>query len=121
MEQHLSDYLHGVGTLEAVRSAEAFGALCDAVRGDAAGRLRWKLRRRLGLAPWDGSPGRDEYLYALAQLRADREEAMAALCPACRERAEDGRCRACGAPIPVENPGFDESRFEELKRDGDAL
>ena len=121
MQRLLSDYLHGVGTLEAVRTAEDFAALCRAVRADGALRLRWKLLRRLGLPPWTGTPGRDEYLCALAQLMADRDDALDALCPACRERVREGRCRICGGAIPTENPGFDEARFEELKHDGSAL
>ena len=121
MNTLLSNYLHGAGTLQAVRAAGDFEALCLAVREDRAGRLRWKLHRRLGLTPWTGAPGRDEYLYALAQFQADLEEAMENLCPACRERTDGARCRACGAAIPTENPDFDESRFEELKHDGSAL
>lgn len=121
MRTLLSDYLHGAGTLQAVRSAADFEALCSAVRDDRAGRLRWKLHRRLGLTPWTDTPGRDEYLYALAQFQADLEEAMANLCPACREQAAEERCRVCGAAIPTQNPDFDESRFEELKHDGSAL
>ena len=121
MRTVLSDYLHGTGTLTQVRTAADFAELCRAVRDDSAGRLRWHVLRRLGLTPWQGTPGRDEYLYALANLQADRDEALSALCPDCRAHIEDGRCRACGAPIPVENPAFDESRFEELKHDGSAI
>ena len=121
MHKLLAAYLHGEGTLDAVRSADDFERLCRAVRDDRAGRLRWKLHRRLALAPWTQPPGRDEYLYALAQLRADRLDALEALCPACREAAGAGCCRVCGAPIPTENPAFDEARFEELKHEGSAL
>ena len=121
MQQLLSDYLHGVGTLESVTGPEDFAALCSAVRGNAALRLRWKLDRRLGIPPWNGTPGRDECLLALAQLRADREEALDSLCPACRAQVGEGRCRSCGGALPTENPAFDEARFEELKHDGAAL
>ena len=121
MQQVLADYLHGSGTLASVRSAGDFSRLCAAARDDPAGRLRWKLARRLGTAPWTGTPGRDEYLYALANLSVDRDEALEALCPACRQAVGDGRCRACGASLPTVNPGFDETRYEELKHDGSAL
>ncbi len=120
MESLLADYLHGAGTLDPVVTGADFEALCRAVRANGALRLRWKLLRRLGIPPWTGRPGRDDCLLALAQLRADRDEALEALCPVCRERAE-GCCRICGAPIPTENPEFDESRFEELKQNGAAL
>ena len=121
MHSLLADYLHGEGTLDAVRSAGDFEQLCQAVRDDRAGRLRWRLNRLLGVVPWAGTPGRDEALYALAQLQSDRLDALEALCPACREAAGAGRCRVCGAAIPTENPAFDETRFEELKHEGSAL
>jgi hypothetical protein len=120
MRSVLYDYLHGQGDLGAVRSAADFDALCAAAAEDTAGRLRWKLDRVLGLAPWAGQPGRDEYLYALANLRLDRAERLDALCPACRANAEAVRCACCGGAMPTVNPGFDEGRYEELKHDGPA-
>ena len=121
MRSVLYDYLHGQGDLGAVRSAADFDALCAAAAEDAAGRLRWKLDRALGLVPWAGAPGRDDYLYALANLRLDRAERLDALCPACRADAEAVRCVCCGGAMPTVNPGFDEGRYEELKHDGTAL
>ena len=118
MRALLEAWLHGQGSLEAVKTAADFDALCEAVSQDAAGRLRWQLDRRLGLVPWEGRPGRDEYLYALANLRVDREEQLDALCPACRAEATARRCPCCGGAMPVTNPGFDEGRYEELKHDG---
>ena len=114
----LEAFLHGQGDLQGVKTAADFDALCAACEEDAAGRLRWKLTRRLGLVPWAGQPGRDEYLYVLANLRLDREEQLDALCPACRADAEARRCPCCGGVLPTVNPGFDESRYEELKHDG---
>ena len=121
MEKTLSDYLHGRGTLDACRTGQDFDALCRAVRADGAGRLRWRLERALGIPPWAQPPGRDDYLYALAQLCADREEALDALCPACRARAQEELCARCGKPLPIKNPAFDEARFEELKQNGTSL
>ncbi len=118
MKDLLYAYLHGQGGLEAVKTAEDFDALCAACAEDAAGRLRWRLTRRLGLVPWAGVPERDEYLYALANLRLDREAQLEALCPACRANAEAVRCPCCGGAMPTVNPGFDEGRYEELKHDG---
>lgn len=115
MRALLNDYLHGRGDLARVRTAADFDALCEAVSRDEAGRLRWRLSRCLGLAPWAGVPGRDEYLYALAQLRLDRDERLDALCPACRANTGAAKCACCGAPMPTVNPGFDENRYEELK------
>ena len=115
MRSLLEAWLHGQGSLEGVKTAADFDALCEAVSQDAAGRLRWRLTRRLGLVPWEGRPGRDEYLYALANLRLDREAELEALCPACRAEAETRRCPCCGGAMPIVNPGFDESRYEELK------
>lgn len=121
MRRTLQDYLHGSGTLERVKTAEDFAALCRAAAEDSAGRLRWRLNRRLGLPPWAGTPGRDEYLYALANLQADRDERMAAMCPSCAQAAEGARCLCCGAPLPTVNPAFDETRYEELKHEGSAI
>lgn len=116
MKNVLLDYLHGRGNLAQVKGAEDFDSFCQAVREDVPGRLRWQLYMRLGLVPWEGRPGRDELLYAAAQLRLDREAALDRLCPACRARAEG--CAVCGSSLPVENPVFDEQRYEELKRHG---
>ncbi len=116
MKNVLLEYLHGRGDLAQIKSAGDFDSFCQAVREDAAGRLRWQLYRRLGILPWKGTPGRDALLYAAAQLRLEREAALDALCPACRARAEG--CPACGGSLPVENPVFDEQRYEELKRHG---
>lgn len=116
MKNVLSDYLHGKGSLETCRTAQDFDALCRAVEEDRAGRLRWQIGRTLGILPWEGMPGRDNYLYALAQLRIDREEALHSLCPTCRMRAEENLCAHCGRPLPTSNPSFDEARYEELKK-----
>lgn len=121
MEKALSDYLHGRGTLDACRTGQDFEELCRAVAADRAGRLRWRLARALGIPPLAQPPGRDGYLYALAQLQLDREEALDALCPACRARAEEDLCVHCGKPLPIKNPAFDEARFEELKQNGTSL
>lgn len=121
MEELLRSYLHGKGTLDAVHTAQDFEALCHAAERDEAGRLRWKLCRALGLPPWTGTPGRDEYLYACVQIALDRAETLAHMCPVCRARALSERCAVCGTAMPVENPAFDEKRFEELKRNDPAL
>ncbi len=121
MKQLLYDYLHGTGTLEAVRTPEDFARFCAAVGEDAAGRLRWQIGRTLGLAPWTVPPGRDEYLYASAQLWQDRADALSHLCPACRAAAQRNVCQLCGAALPTENPAFDEARYEELKQYAPAL
>lgn len=61
-----------------------------------------------------------DYLWCALNLMLDDEEALAALCPACREEALEGRCPACGAPTggdaAGENAGFDLARFERLRR-----
>ena len=121
MEKALSQYLHGEGTLNACRTGQDFDDLCRAVASDRAGRLRWQTARALGIPLWEKFPGRDECLYALAQLRADREEARNRLCPACRARAEEDLCAHCGNPLPINNPAFDEARFEELKHHDTSL
>lgn len=121
METILSEYLHGRGTLDACRSGQDFDKLCQAVAADRAGRLRWQTARALGIPLWEKLPGRDDYLYALAQLRLDREEALDHLCPACRAKAEKDLCAHCGKPLPIKNPAFDEARFEELKHHDTSL
>ncbi len=115
MKELLHRYLHGAGTLAECQSEGDFEALCQAAAQDLPGRLRWKLLRRLNLPPFLGQPDRDALLYALAQLALDREEALQSLCPACRSRAQGELCAHCGSPLPTENPGFDEKRYEELK------
>lgn len=107
--------------MDACRTPEDFDALCRAVTADRAGRLRWQTARCLGIPLWEKTPGRDDYLYALAQLHADRQQALDSLCPACRVKAEETLCSCCGKPLPIKNPAFDEARFEELKRHDTSL
>jgi predicted amidophosphoribosyltransferase len=62
-----------------------------------------------------------DYLWCALNLALDREEELARLCPACRERAEEELCPVCGAPRGERavNEGFDWERYEELKGGGD--
>ena len=57
-------------------------------------------------------------LILAAQLLLDEQEKLEAMCPACREKAKRRLCPVCGEPVPEENAGFDEGRFEELKNAG---
>lgn len=61
-----------------------------------------------------------DYLWCALNLMLDREEAMARLCPPCREEAEEERCPACGMPTgeltAAQNASFDQERYEQLKR-----
>ena len=112
-------YLRGSGQLEQCRTGADFAALVEALEGEQAARLRWRVERALGLSPRQARRlRRGDYLYCLAQLELDRREALERLCPACRAQAETARCPHCGTPLPEYNPGFDEARYEELKRHG---
>lgn len=61
-----------------------------------------------------------DFLWCALNLMLDEEEELAQLCPACRSRAQEERCSACGAPLALTESGtnaaFDEMRFEALKR-----
>lgn len=119
MGRALQDYLQGAGDLTRCRTAAEFDALVAAAANEPAGRLRWRVQRALGLTPQQAAGlSRGDYLYCLAQLELDGQQALDDLCPACRERAGTDRCRCCGAPLPCKNPAFDEARYEELKRYG---
>lgn len=65
-----------------------------------------------------------DFLWCTLNLMLDDEEELAALCPACRERAVEERCAACGMPLAATegytNANFDEAHFLALKR-GDAV
>ncbi len=61
-----------------------------------------------------------DYLWCLANEVLDGEEQLARLCPACRSRALEEHCPVCGRPgekagESMENPCFDQARFEQLK------
>ncbi len=60
-----------------------------------------------------------DYLYCLMHEMLDREEALERLCPACRTRAEEARCSACGTPLADMagggNASFDMERFLRMK------
>ena len=66
--------------------------------------------------------GRD-YLWCLAHELLDREGELDGLCPACRARALEERCPACGREREqwgegMENAAFDWKRFEALRGGG---
>ena len=61
-----------------------------------------------------------DFLWCALNLMLDDEEELAGLCPACREKALEERCSACGIPLALAegcvNGGFDEAQFLRLKR-----
>lgn len=63
-----------------------------------------------------------DYLWCLLNMMLDEEEAMEALCPACRAEAQEGRCPACGNPVGErereDNPSFDWERYQKMKEGG---
>lgn len=101
-------------------SEEELERVKEELRGDAGGRLRWRVLRRFRALPTEGRSramkGRD-YLWCLANGLLDREEELERLCPACRERALEERCPACGQAREswAVNPAFDSARFEQLR------
>lgn len=61
-----------------------------------------------------------DYLWCLAHMVLDREEALERLCPVCRTQAEEELCPVCGRPAGRQddgeiNTGFDWKRYEQLK------
>ena len=60
-----------------------------------------------------------DYLWCALNLALDREEELARLCPACRERAEEELCPVCGAPRGERavNEGFDWERLSKSSPD----
>lgn len=84
-------------------------------------RLKWRVLRAFGVLPSEQRAREmtdGDYLYCVLQLTLDEEEGLEALCPSCRAEALEQTCPCCGSPLPEENPRFDTSRFEELRRDG---
>ena len=64
-----------------------------------------------------------DYVWCLAQQLLDDEEELDRLCPACRAKALEERCSACGQPAASwggVNPAFDQERFDKLK-EGEGL
>ena len=61
-----------------------------------------------------------DYLWCALNLMLDDEEALEALCPACRAEAQEARCPVCGALTGGDwagvNQSFDEERFQRLRR-----
>ena len=85
-------------------------------------RLKWRVLRYAGTLPSEKRAQEmtdAESLYCLAHELLDREEALEGLCPACRERAGEARCSACGTPLAETagggNESFDMARFLRLK------
>ena len=86
-------------------------------------RLQWRVLRAFGALPTEprarAMTDRD-YLWCALNLLLDGEEALDALCPACRAEAREGRCPVCGAATggdrTGENAGFDPERFERMRR-----
>ena len=61
-----------------------------------------------------------DYLLCALHLILDEEERLDMLCPACRVKAEEERCPACGEIAARSgaaiNASFDAQRFERMKR-----
>lgn len=61
-----------------------------------------------------------DYLWCALNLALDGDEALSALCPACRAEAETPHCPVCGAPAGGDSAGqnaaFDADRYERLSR-----
>ena len=95
---------------------EAFGAAMEHAPYE---RLKWRVLRAFGVLPSEARAKEmtnGDYLYCVMNLALDEEQELRQLCPDCRAEAEKNTCLCCGAPLGEENPNFDESRFEELKR-----
>ena len=93
--------------------------LREALEQEPYERLKWKVLRAFGVLPSeqrakDMTDG--EYLYCVLQMMLDEQEQLDLLCPSCRQKLQEPRCPACGQTLPEENAGFDEKRYEELKR-----
>lgn len=85
-------------------------------------RLKWRVLRYAGALPGEKRVQEmtdADYLYCMVHEMLDREEALARLCPRCRERAGEMRCSACGEKISEiaggSNAGFDMARFLRMK------
>ena len=104
---------------DALIGAEERRAMREALEKAPYERLKWRVLRAFGVLPSEKRAQemtRGDYLYCVMNLALDEEQTLRQLCPECREEAERNVCACCGAPLPEENPGFDEKRFEELKR-----
>lgn len=93
-----------------------------------AERLRWRVLKEFGVLPGETRARRmtnGEFLYCTLQLWLDEEEKLERLCPACRARAAQARCTACGAPLQeqggegMENTAFDLERYQALQEGRD--
>lgn len=108
-------------------SAEDGEARCaplkEALEGESYERLKWRVLRAFGALPTEARAREmtdRDYLWCALHLTLDDEEALDALCPACRGEALSGRCPVCGGETggdgAGENAAFDEKRFERLRR-----
>lgn len=131
------DLMRAVSVEQIERWTEDYAALCreenpacseenaqkamQALSQEDYERLKWRVLKRFGVLPSELRARRmtdREYLYCAAQLLLDEQEKLEAMCPACREKTKRRLCPVCGEPVPEENAGFDEGRFEELKNAG---
>lgn len=85
-------------------------------------RLRWRVLKQFGILPGEARAKhlyQRDILYCVLQQWLDEEEKLDALCPACRSRAMEKRCAACGAPLQeeeeTENTAFDAERYRRMK------
>lgn len=86
-------------------------------------RLRWRVLREFGALPTEKrarNMTEEDYLWCAVNLLLDEEEELDRLCPVCRAEAEKERCPVCGQETGTitqeENPAFDWSRFERMKK-----
>ncbi len=98
--------------------------LLEQLRKEPEERIRWRVLKTFGVLPSEQRAREmtwGDYLYCAMELMLDREEELERLCPACRARATEKRCVACGRETggeTGENPTFDRARFEEMKTGG---
>lgn len=97
-----------------------FTALKESLAGLPRQRLRWRVLKAFGALPTEKRAREmteEDFLWCAANLVLDGEEALAGLCPACRQAAEKGACPVCGGEIgeAQENEAFDWARYEKLK------
>lgn len=105
----------------APRGRDAQESLQRALEDAPYERLKWRVLRAFGVLPSEKRAKEmtdRDYLYCVMQLTLDEEQALAQLCPQCREQARQRTCPCCGAALGEENGNFDEARFEELKHGG---
>lgn len=116
----------GAEQLTPAGDPQAHEAMLEALAASPYERLKWRVLRTFGALPGEARAREmtdADYLYCALHLTLDGREALDALCPECRARAQAEACPVCGRATQAGETGVNAAFDPEVfaaRRCGDA-